>query len=304
MAFDEEKHRKIEDYLHNKLRGESRKEFEQEMQADDQLSKEVELHRDMEDLLSDSPENALRKNLSILGKEADTASAPKSNRWAIAILIPILLTMVWWFWTGSNSDQSPDSNTVPQEQQTSPAIPTEELSPIPAQDAPMEQPQEEEVEPQPTTPTTPPPSPGRKRGQREPAPRAIAANIVPNPSLEFLIENNLRDAEMSVKFTMKQKDIQLAAAADPSPFQIKIELQSREDISQQDFKLHLFSNDRQAFDDFSPVNTSDLTITPIEGDIYGIDFAKSYTLEPGLYYYIIEDFSEEKIHLVEKFEVK
>ena len=81
-------------------------------------------------------------------------------------------------------------------------------------------------------------------------------------------------------------------------------LHSREDISQQDFKLHLFSNDRQAFDDFSPMNTSDLTITPIEGDIYEIDFARSYDLEPGLYYYIIEDLSQEKIHLVEKYEVK
>ena len=153
MAFDEEKHRKIEDYLHRKLKGESRKKFEQEMQADDQLSKEVDLHRDMEELLSDSPENALRKNLSLLGKEADRASAPKSNRWAIAILIPLLLTIVWWFWTGSNSDQSPDNTTVPQEQKISPTSPTEELSPIPAQEPPVEQPKEEEVEAQPTTPS-------------------------------------------------------------------------------------------------------------------------------------------------------
>lgn len=304
MAFDEEKHRKIEDYLHHTLRGESRKKFEQDMQADDQLRKEVELHRDMEEFLSDSPENALRKNLRLLGKEASSSSTPKSNWWAITVLIPILLVLVWWSWSGRNDKQSPDTGATPIEEKIIPTSPNEGVSPAPVQKPPVDQPEREEAEPQPSTPPSPPPSPGRKRGQREPAPRAIAANFVPNPSLEFLIENNLRDAALGVKFTKKQKDIQLTATDNLSPFQVKVQLRSSADISQQDFKLHLFSNDRQAFDDFTPINTSDLTITPIEEDIYEIDFTKSYSLKPGLYYYVIEDFSQEKIHLVEKFEVK
>ena len=119
-----------------------------------------------------------------------------------------------------------------------------------------------------------------------------------------MIENNLRDTELSIKLTRKQTDVQLDGAEEPTPFRIKIQLQSRADISQQDFKLHLFSNDRQAFDDFSPISSDDLNIVPLEADVYKIDFTKSYALEPGLYYYLVEDFSEEKIHLVEKFEVK
>ncbi|MBX2874094.1 MAG: hypothetical protein KTR30_18395 [Saprospiraceae bacterium] len=302
MAFDEEKHRKIEDYLGKKLKGESRNKFEQDMLADEELSKEVELHRDMEELLSDSPENALRKNLSLLGQEVKTEPNRKPSRWGFALLIPLFLAVVWWFWT--ENSQLKDTNTIPEIEEVKPAIPDEDLESEPSRDAPLTPPTQEETAPPPTKPTTPAPSPGRKRGQREPAPRAIAANFVPNPSLEFLIENNLRDTELSVKLTKKQQKVQLTAADAPTPFQISLQLQSREDISQQDFKLHLFSNDRQAFDDFSPIATTDLTIVPIEGDIYQINFSKSYSLEPGLYYYVIEDFSEEKIHLVEKFEVE
>lgn len=304
MAFDEEKYRKIEDYLGNRLKGESRKKFEQEMQADDQLSKEVELHKDMEELLSDSPENALRKNLKQLAEEAAPVSKKVPSKWALALLVPVLVALTWWFFSGNNT--SHETAPTPESEEIIPAtqdegsdrdvLNKERLDPI-------------ESEPEETTepadkPTTPPPNPGRKRGQREPAPRAIAANFVPNPSLEFLIENNLRDTELSVKLTKKQTDVQLGAADAPTPFRIKLQLQSREDVSQQDFKLHLFSNDRQAFDDFSPIASDDLTIVPLEADRYEIDFTKSYSLQPGLYYYLIEDFSEEKIHLVEKFEVK
>lgn len=304
MAFDEEKYRKIEDYLENRLKGESRKKFEKEMQADDELSKEVELHKDMEELLSDSPENALRKNLSRLAGETTVESKKTSSKWALVLLVPILLALSWWFLSGNNTSQ--ESNPTPE---------TEEIAPAPQdQNSDSEIIEEErlnptESEPEETSepaakPSTPPPSPGRKRGQREPAPRAIAANFVPNPSLEFLIENNLRDAELSVKLTKQQTDVQLDGADEPAPFAIRLQMQSREDISQQDFKLHLFSNDRQAFDDFAPISSDDLDIVPLEADVYEINFKKSYSLEPGLYYYLVEDFSEEKIHLVQKFEVK
>ncbi len=304
MAFDEKKHQEIEDYLNNKLKGDGRKKFEQQMQADEQLSKEVEMHRDMDELLSDSPENALRKSLKLLGEQAETTPAKKSRRWIFTVFIPVLLIIIWWVWSGI--ENTPDDVVTPVIEEITPLTPEKDLPSAPAEDAPIEpEDKEEKTEQQPASkPASPPPNPGRKRGQREPAPRAIAANFVPNPSIEFLIENNLRDAALTVKLIQKQPDVQLAADNDPTSFQIKIQLQSREDISQQAFKLHLFSNDRQAFDDFSPLATSDLDIVAIETDIYQIDFTKSYALAPGLYYYIVEDFSSEKIHLVQKFEVK
>lgn len=305
MAFDEKKHQRIADYLGNRLKEDSRKQFEQEMQADDQLSKEVELHRDMEELLSDSPENALRKNLKLLGEQAETTSTRKPSKWGVALIIPILLVAIWWFWGGTDSVQ--EDHVVPETEveEPKPAVPNSELPLAPTEDSPVNsQGSDEETAPPPKPTSPPPPSPGRKRGQRESAPRAIAANFVPNPSIEFLIENNLRDTDLTVKLTKKQPSVRLTSNEDPTPFQIKVQLQSREDISQQEFKLHLFSNDRQAFDDFSPISTNDLSIVPVEADVYEIDFTKSYSLEPGLYYYIIEDFSEEKIHLVEKFEVQ
>ena len=305
MAFDEEKHRKIEDYLDNRLKGESRKKFEEEMQADDQLSKEVDLHRDMEELLSDSTENALRKNLSLLAEEATKNPKNASNKWVIVLLIPILLTVGWWFLKGDN-DTSPATKPVPETEKIVPAPPEQNSDSKPVEEnliPPAEREEESSKEPE-VKPATPPPSPGRKRGQREPAPRAIAANFVPNPSLEFLIENNLRDADVSVKLTKKQQDTQSVEADALIPFEIKLQLQSRANMAQQDFKLHLFSNDRQAFDDFAPLSSSDLTIVPLEADVYEINFAKSFSLQPGLYYYLVEDFSEEKIYLVEKFEVQ
>ena len=66
--------------------------------------------------------------------------------------------------------------------------------------------------------------------------------------------------------------------------------------------MHLFSNKKTEYEDFLPITSSDLEFKKSEeGNIFDIE--KSIVLKPGLYYYVVED-ENEKIHFVQKFEVR
>lgn len=276
------------------------KDFEQELKGDDELQEEMALHQDMEELLSDSPENALRKNLNLLSGEVKE-DRPNSSRWYLLALIPVVLAIGWWLWPGS-----PETTT---NQLTPPAIEQETNQEPAVEQNTIPDTNKDEVDDTPEserkfTPPPATPNPGRRKRKTPEAPRAIAANFTPNPSLEFLIENNLRDNEVKIELEEKQVNVQLESADEATAFNILVQLQTQGDLSQQDFKLHLFSNDRQAFEDFSPLSTIDLGIKPKGENSYEIAVNQSYSLTPGLYYYVLEDFAEEKIYLVEKFEVR
>lgn len=296
MALNEDKYQKIQAYLDQEMSEKEARAFEREISADQELAQELKLHREMEDLLADSPENALRKSLDLLGQEAKGENPKQgfNSRW-LWLLLPVLLGLTWWL---SRDNAVPDGieRDPPIEQQAPPSRGEEQLPPK----------QEEEPENQQPTEEAPPPQRQNdqdSKAQEEP-PRAIAANFTPNPSLEFLMENNLRDNDIRIELVEQQENVRLTQAGEAISFEVRYAVQSREDPSPIDFKLHLFSNDRQAFEDFSPLSTNDLAVVPIEADRYQIDFAASFTLQPGLYYYLLEDFGAEKIYLVEKFEVR
>jgi len=300
MALNEKKYRKIQDYLDNDMNEEDMKAFEQELKGDDELQEEIALHKDMEELLSDSPENALRKNLDLLsgGVQEDR---PNSSRWYLLAFIPVALAIGWWLWQGSPETTTNQLTPSATEQETDqePAL-EQKIIPDTNKDKIDDTPESERK----FTPPPAAPNPGRRKRKTPEAPRAIAANFTPNPSLEFLIENNLRDNEVKIELEKKQVNIQLESADEATTFNILVQLQTQGDLSQQDFKLHLFSNDSQAFEDFSPLSTVDLEVKPKGGNSYEIVVDQPFSLIPGLYYYVLEDFAEEKIYLVEKFEVR
>lgn len=300
MAFNEKKYRKIQDYLDNDMNEEDVKAFEQELEGDEGLRGEVSLHKDMEELLSDSPENALRKNLDMLSGQVKE-DRPNSSRWYLLAIIPVALAIGWWLWQGSPETTTNQITPPPTERETDrePAV-DQETTPGPSSEEVDDTPASEEK----FTPPPAAPTPGRRNRKTPEAPRAIAANFTPNPSLEFLIENNLRDNEVKIELEKKQVNVQLESADEATAFNILVQLQTEGDLSQQDFKLHLFSNDQQAFEEFSPLSTTDLLVKSIEENSYAIEVDQSFLLTPGLYYYLLEDFAEEKIYLVEKFEVR
>lgn len=296
MALNEEQHQKIQNYLDEKLSQEDRSSFENEIKVDENLAQEVKLHADMKTFLSDTPENDLRKSLQKLNKQVTEEKIKPGNSWRyLLLLIPILLLVGWWASNGAGEDtvlptEDTSVETEKAEETIDPA--TEEVKELPTEDKAEDVP-----------PPTPQEQPQRIPEKQEKTARPIAANFDPNPSLEFLIENNRRDNEVSLKVEVKQADIQLLAADSDVDFQFVAVLQSKADLSQQDFKLHLFSNKKADFEDFTPFSTRDLTLEKLTDDSYRIDFKNKLSLDPGRYYYIIEDFEEEQIYFVEKFEV-
>lgn len=299
MTPNEDKYREIQDYLDKKLSQEDLSHFENKLKADQDLAQEVKLQEEMKTFLADTPENELRKNLQKLNQEVKEGPVKTGKSWRfLLLLLPVLLLTVWW---GSSQMMK---NTVPET--LSPIedvlIETEETKtpnePVKEKELPVE---DKVEEPSPSVPKKQP-----TRGREKPAKtsRPIAANFDPNPSLEFLIENNRRDNEVTLEVEEKQANIQVPRAGSNFDFRFVAVLRSKADLLQQDFKLHLFSNKKADFEDFIPLSTNDLSLEKVTDDDYRIDFNSSLSLQPGRYYYILEDFTEEKIYFVEKFEVK
>ncbi len=300
MALNEEIYGKIQDYLAGGLSEQERIAFEQMMNADEALAQEVALHADMEELLADSMENKLRASLQLLSNQVQEeplgSGRSLSIKW-LWLLIPVVLFAGWWLLKSPLQDQ-PSSGNIPrkiimdsqEEARDESTEETEIEEAIPKTEGLEEQQQQEPSLP---SKTEKPSSPNR----------VIAANFEPNPSLEFLMDNNLRSDDYEWTETQLQKNV-TKTASEAFTFRFSGNLKTTADLSKQQFKLHIFSNKPEAFEEFSPSATHDLILQSTATDTYQIDFQKQMMLSPGLYYYLIEDFSEEQIYFVGKFEVR
>ena len=299
---------KIQRYLDKAMNAEEAKAFEADLKADDDLNQELALHKEMTALLADSPENDLRKNLQLLNSQVkDEKENPNHLTKYLLWLIPVLLIAGWWFFKPDKSgDQAKVEKTAPAPENNFRSAPSE-----PSVDK-KETPEQNQIqeEPENRTPVEREPKQNKKaktKNKREQEPikksRPIAANFDTNPSLEFFIGNNVRDNDFEIQVQTKQRDINLQSDNETVPFQFSALMKSTANLMEKDFKLHLFSNDPAAFENFQPLSTNDLSLSQTSDNNFRLDFQKSMSLSPGLYYYVLEDFSAEKIHFVEKFKV-
>jgi len=104
MDFNEDLYDKIQDYLDKKLSPAETREFESAIAADEELAREVQLHADMQELLADTPENDLRKNLEKLSAEAIEDSS--GFDWRLLALIPIIFAIIGFLMFGTKEDAS------------------------------------------------------------------------------------------------------------------------------------------------------------------------------------------------------
>jgi len=111
MDFDENLYDKIQAYLDKQLSREETQEFESAMAADEDLAREVQLHADMEELLADTPENNLRKNLERLG--AESSDDTFGFDWRLLALIPIVFAIIGFLMFGSDEEVKITSSIQP-----------------------------------------------------------------------------------------------------------------------------------------------------------------------------------------------
>ena len=310
MLINEELYDKIQRYLDQEMSVEEAQAFEGAMAKDEALAREVALNQEMKAMLGESPENELLKNLEMLSSEVeDIPPYSSGTSWrSLLWFIPVLLIIGWLVFSPSDNNTSQESKVEPpiEEPATAPVI--EE---VPVESPSKEEPQELERE-QTKEIITPapsdkqkkvPPSPPIDKKPKKSQPIA-AADFEPNPSLDFLIANNVRNNEITLTIHQKQSNVELKNNGDKTAFKIAGQFESITDLSDKDFKLHMFSNKKADFDNFEPFSTSDLTLQPDTDNIYKVANSQSLDLKPGLYYYLIEDYGTEKIYYVEKFEVR
>ncbi len=297
MASNEKIYNTIQRYLNEEMDPEELKKFQDAMAADPALAEEVQLQQDMQELLEDSPENQLRHNLQKLSDEAkDPFSSVKSSKlWYLLWLIPVLLIALGWviFSEPKNKDanaqeaieQSIDapmeeSNQAPSETEILPEEDTQTNDPVPA-----------------IKPTTIPPStPDKKESP------PIAGNFEPTPALEFLIGNNVRANDLSIKVVQQQEDVELASQSELVDFQFMAQITTSQNLLKKTFKLHLFDNNPEAFGNFEPIHSIDLELVKDpDQSTYIINTQKKIPLKPGLYYQVLEEYEEERIHWAGKF---
>ncbi len=118
MEFDEQSYEKIEQFLAGELKGEALQTFKAALETDEALAEEVLLAREMNELLADSPENELRKNLQQLSNQISEDPIEKSfsDRYPYLYLlwwIPILTLAAWCYFNLGNNQSEEISPNIP-----------------------------------------------------------------------------------------------------------------------------------------------------------------------------------------------
>lgn len=303
MKQQEDKSIKIQQYLANQMNAQEAKAFEKAIAKDKSLAQEVNLYTEMEDFFSNTTERALRKNLQKLGDDYVPASSGIANTWKYVVAFLLVgFTGGVWFLLTKDSDKKEgfeeNKNTALIETPEDKKLPVIDIEPT------STPPMEEELDvlkdytkPKVTDPIKEKETTTSKKYQ------PIAANFEISTALDFLVENNLRSAESEFIVRNKQTNQLIQSLSDAVSFSFVALLKTEADIKRHDFKLYVFSNKSSDFDDFAPLYTFDIQATPSQGDNYQLVMSRKLALEPGLYYYLLEDQAAEKIYFVDKFEV-
>lgn len=346
MEWNEQTYHKIQAYIDNDLTAKAQEAFETEMDNNPDLAREVILSQDLQELLADTPENALRKNLYHLSeqvKEEDSDKAATTWWWMWGVLLLLVIGISWLFYTKntqapplkaidstqmlpSNETENNKETNIKNETEIVPTSPKEEQKNEPIIFPPSTPQKEKQNEPR-EKPTIPPiastPSidelddtkvqePTTYAGTNEPLIEEmssipsfpIASNFQPNPELDFLISNNLRDSEIVFEIEKFMADVDVSSKFKAITFQFGGRLTAEEDLLGKNFKIHIFSNDKTQFQQFLPLFSHDLKLEQLNSRIYAFDYQKHYLLPSGLYYFMLEDAGTERVYFVEKFLVE
>lgn len=345
MEWNEQTYHKIQAYIDNDLTLEAQAAFETEMDNNPALAREVTLSQDLQELLADTPENALRKSLYHLSeqvKEENRDKAATTHWWIWGILLLFVIGTSWLFYTKNaeappvkaidNIQMLPSDKTennkeanIKNEAETVPTSPKEEekkeiiiLPPSTPQKEKQKEPKEEiSIPPIASVDESEKPKDAivqEPEINKEPSGLSIkemssipsspiASNFQPNPELDFLISNNLRDSEIVFEIEKLTTEVDVSSEFKAMTFQFGGRLTAEKDLLNKNFKIHIFSNDKTQFRQFLPLFSNNLELERLNAQTYSFHFIKHYLLSSGLYYFLLEDADKERVYFVEKFSV-
>ena len=259
-------HNVIERYLTGRLDREELDAFTLLLMRDKALQQKVEANR------------MLFKALWKANQEP-TDQPPKKRQlprwWIIAFGVLLLSAFIWLLIPSGDQESSPTEQDafpveVPAEEE--PAEPAE--VPVPA-DEPDTDVKDEVIQPEP-----------KKNPQNEvqdPGPIA-SADLTANPLLENYMAS-VRGASISI--TEPEQSAQYVLSEGAFTFQIQGEV-TLDNTEEEAIQLYFFTNKKEDYEQFLPLETVLLTLNLKEGNIYTLEWQQTLNWEPGLYYYIIE----------------
>ncbi len=271
----------IADYLADKLEPAARLDFERRMAADPDLAARVELESDLVDALGASPENEFRSTLRSIADQYDTSESiaglegntPKSKGriwWFFAVFIVLVGAVALVMLRQKEEPTVPVSPALQQEAPTtSPGAPTEDL-------------------------------PKTNNSQQNNSPRSsrpVAANFRPIDKLETYIGSQVRSGAFHLQVEEPGSGTTLRAGN--TNFRLSGKTEGAIPAGQT-FHTMLFSNDLKDFEAMRPIESLALGLSSDTRFL----LEKKISLQPGLYYIIIEEEQSGEWLFVDKFLVK
>lgn len=270
---------RIEKFLQHNMTKAEEQAFRLEMEKNEELAQKVAYNKELMEFFEER-EPALKNTLNQFG---DKYFVPKNNKlgtkkWLIILPSLLLVAFLIYYLTPKNNTTSSSNNNtiiIPVEKDSLMDKPTINESTKPISE-PTENPSNIEQ------------SPDSVKENNKQIAVINPADFRPNPALENLIKEPLRD-DNSIVITKPAKGKQFDYAAT-----INLELQGSTEINPP-FQFFIYSNKKEDFYNDNKL----LNVT-----LQSLNFNANLSLNRGLYYYIIQEKSNEEILFVSKFSIK
>lgn len=281
--LEQEQYEQIEDYLAGRMTGHERQVFEQAVAQDEVLNAALITHRDMQQLLVDSPKDNLRTQLQELRGEFDDNGLPYVTnneakrqsppwwRWLLPILI---VAGSWWILMPTTDNELVN----PQNENTT--LPTPSPSPV-EPTPPTDNAKEVEV----PTKNAPSAAPPPKAAQSAP----IAANYDANSELETVLGSTLR-GDFKLDIQTPATDHILTLSNGQTTFLLTALLDTKL-VPEDDFSLllEIYTNQADDFKNGIYLLSQSVATTVAGSTPYAIQESISFSAEQGLFYYLVKD---------------
>ncbi len=294
MALSEEILQQIERYRLGDMSESEISEFEAAASTNEEIRQQLQLHDDLDKLLADKDKLEFLETLDSL-RDMPVTESRKNNSLIYILLAILLLALIGVanFFLSSekpdkeeeilvnepsreNSDQSEVQFDSSSRQKIIPQVPATQVESLPDVDE--------------DTPVA-----------EDPDPIALVDYSI-NPQLEQMIGSQLRSSDFEVVVTSKQPDSQIANSSDLINFNLAGDVHSS-DQDHPDLNLYIFSNNLTAYDNFEYLIKKAIDVD-LNNEKATFILSFQAALEPGLYYYVIEDAYSERPYYVDKFAIK
>lgn len=265
---------RIDNYLNGSLTGMDLQAFETQLAMDKALAAEVAFQRDLKEMLADTPENALRKNLEALNQQIETdTSKEQGNNWKWRVgLLPFLFVGAWWFSQATTSEVVPGTIFEEPNDTFPTLVPNDVDSGI--------------------------------LGPVASIPPSELLAFEPNPILEALIEKNNENPAFQLTIDNWQTEYEIATLTDSLTLKLTSQVISDIPLLKADLQIHLFSSDPAQFKAFQPTASHPFDLQQVNPTTYQLTFQQNYLLPLGLYYLVIQDSTQTSPYFVEQFFVR